>query len=309
MLAFVAAAGAGGAYYYYVNSPAAQTAQIEASNATKADFQKVYDAIADKMVEDDDYDDGSYGPVLLRLAWHSSGTYNKDVNKFGSSGGTMRFNTEAAHPANNGLVNARNFLQPIHAKFPWISTGDLYTLGGVVAVQELGGPTIPWKRGRVDEEEIASPPNGNLPDAAQGASHVRTVFNRQGFNDQEMVALIGAHALGRCHKQNSGFEGPWTFSPTVFTNDFYKNLLDEKWQIKKWDGNRQYEDVATKSLMMLPADYCLTQDKNFKKNVVAYAKDQDLFFKDFSAAFSKMLNNGVNFPEGTETWEFKTKNA
>ncbi|KAG5359756.1 Cytochrome c peroxidase [Yarrowia sp. C11] len=287
VLAFVAAAGGAGAYYYYANSPAAK---VETFNATKADYQKVYDAIADKMVEDDDYDDGSYGPVLLRLAWHSSGTYNKDDNKFGSSGGTMRFNAEASHGANNGLVNARNFLKPIQEKFPWISTGDLYTLGGVTAVQELGGPVIPWKRGR-------------------GATHVRNVFNRQGFNDQEMVALIGAHALGRCHTQNSGYEGPWTFSPTMFTNDFYKLLLDDKWQWKKWDGPKQYEDAKTKSLMMLPTDMALATDKNFKKWAVAYAKDQDLFFKDFSAAFSKMLNNGVDFPQGTEVWEFKTKHA
>lgn len=306
VIAFVAAAAGAGAYYYYANSPAAK---VETFNATKADYQKVYDAIADKMVEDDDYDDGSYGPVLLRLAWHSSGTYNKDDNKFGSSGGTMRFQPEASHAANNGLGNARDFLKPIHEKYPWISTGDLYTLGGVTAVQELGGPIIPWKRGRADEPVSNSPPDGSLPDASQGATHVRNVFNRQGFNDQEMVALIGAHALGRCHKQNSGFEGPWTFSPTMFTNDFYKLLLDDKWQWKKWDGNPQYEDVKTKSLMMLPTDMALATDKNFKKWAVAYAKDQDLFFKDFSAAFSKMLNNGVDFPQGTEVWEFKPKNA
>lgn len=49
------------------------------------------------------------------------------------------------------------------------------------------------------------------------------------FNDQEIVALIGAHAVGRCHTDRSGFEGPWTFSPITFTNDFYKLLFDEKW--------------------------------------------------------------------------------
>ena len=54
-----------------------------------------------------------------------------------------------------------------------------------------------------------------------------------GFNDQEIVALSGAHALGRCHKDRSGFEGPWTFSPTVLTNDYYRLLVDEKWQWKK----------------------------------------------------------------------------
>ena len=48
------------------------------------------------------------------------------------------------------------------------------------------------------------------------------------FNDQEIVALAGAHALGRCHTDRSGFDGPWTFSPTTFTNAFYSLLMDEK---------------------------------------------------------------------------------
>ncbi len=60
-----------------------------------------------------------------------------------------------------------------------------------------------------------------------------------GFNDQEIVALLGGHALGRCHANRSGFDGPWTFSPTVVTNDFYKLLLDSKWEWKKWDGPKQ----------------------------------------------------------------------
>lgn len=72
------------------------------------------------------------------------------------------------------------------------------------------------------------------------------------FNDQEIVALAGAHALGRCHTDRSGFDGPWTFSPTTVTNDFYTLLLDEKWVWKKWSGPKQLEDKKTKSLMMLP---------------------------------------------------------
>jgi len=51
---------------------------------------------------------------------------------------------------------------------------------------------------------------------------------------------------------SSGFEGPWTFSPTSFTNEFYKLLLSEKWQWRKWNGPKQFEDKKTKSLMMLP---------------------------------------------------------
>ncbi len=61
----------------------------------------------------------------------------------------------------------------------------------------------------------------------------------------EIVALIGAHALGRCHPDRSGFQGPWTFSPTVFTNGFFTELLDKKWVEKKWKGPKQFVDKET----------------------------------------------------------------
>jgi len=100
------------------------------------------------------------------------------------------------------------------------------------------------------------------------------------FNDQEIVALSGAHALGRCHRDRSGFEGPWTFSPTTVTNDYFTLLFNESWVWKKWDGPKQLEDKKTKSLMMLPTDYVLVQDKSFKKYAKQYAESQDLWFKE-----------------------------
>ena len=72
------------------------------------------------------------------------------------------------------------------------------------------------------------------------------------FNDQEIVALSGAHALGRCHTDRSGFEGPWTFSPVTVSNAYYQLLLDEKWVWRSWDGPKQLQDKSTRSLMMLP---------------------------------------------------------
>lgn len=101
------------------------------------------------------------------------------------------------------------------------------------------GPNIPFRPGRSDKDVASCTPDGRLPDASKTQDHIRDIFYRMGFNDQEIVALIGAHALGRCHSNRSGFEGPWTFSPTVLTNDFYNLLLNEKWQYKKWDGPKQ----------------------------------------------------------------------
>ena len=61
--------------------------------------------------------------------------------------------------------------------------------------------------------------------------HIRDIFYRMGWNDQEIVALSGAHALGRCHPDRSGFKGPWTPSPTLMTNDYFKRLLNEKYSL------------------------------------------------------------------------------
>lgn len=170
--------------------------------------------------------DGSLAPVILRLAWHASGTYDKDTKTGGSNYATMRFPGEGNHGANKGLQYARDYMETIKKQFPWISYGDLWTLGGVVAVQETGGPTIPWRPGRIDGFEIHQTPDGRLPDATQGSKHLRDIFYRMGFNDREIVALAGAHALGRCHPDRSGFDGPWTFSPVTFSNQFYDVSCD-----------------------------------------------------------------------------------
>jgi cytochrome c peroxidase len=143
------------------------------------------------------------------------------------------FEPEALHGANNGLKVARDLLEPIKAKYPDLSYGDLWTLAGVAAVQELGGPTIPWRPGRVDGVSAEScTPDGRLPDATKKQDHIRDIFYRMGFDDQEIVALTGAHALGRCHPDRSGFDGPWSEQPTVFSNEYFKVISERKW-VKK----------------------------------------------------------------------------
>ncbi|TFY73415.1 hypothetical protein EWM64_g10597 [Hericium alpestre] len=313
LFAGLGAAAVGGiAYYFYTSSDSVKSGVQAAKVAvnfvpSKEDYQKVYNRIADHF-DADDYDDGSFAPVLFRLAWHSSGTYDKDSKTGGSNHATMRFEPESLHGANAGLHVARGIMEKIKSEFPWISYGDLWTLGGVAAIQEMGGPKVNWRAGRIDGQAQDATPDGRLPDAAQGADHLRNVFYRMGFNDQEIVVLSGAHAVGRCHPDRSGFSGPWTFSPTTFTNDYYRHLLDEKWVWKKWNGPKQYVDKATGNLMMLPTDYALVQDKNMKKWVKAYADDQELFFKDFAAVVSRLFELGV--PESqfvtSEPWHLKT---
>ena len=219
----------------------------------------------------------------------------------------MRFAPESDHGANAGLKHARDFLEPIKAKFPWITYSDLWTLAGSAAIQELGGPQIPWRPGREDKDVAACTPDGRLPDATQGQRHIRDVFERMGFDDREMVALIGAHALGRAHTDRSGFDGPWDFSPTVFTNEFFRLLVEEKWNQRKWNGPAQFTDKSTSTLMMMPTDIALIKDKGFKPHVERYAKDNDAFFKEFSEVYVKLLELGVPFQSKPEDrYVFKT---
>jgi len=248
------------------------------------------------------YDDGSYGPLLVRLAWHASGTFDKGDSSGGSgSGASMRFGPEAEWGANAGLKVARDLLEPLKAKYPAVSYADLWSLAGAVAIEALGGPHIQWRPGRRDVDSAKHVPlnDGRLPDANKGADHLRAIFGRMGFNDQEIVALSGAHALGRGHADRSGYDGPWTNSPTVFSNDFFVQLVETKWTPRQWKGPLQYTDPSGK-LMMLPSDLALVQDAAMKKHVEAYAKDEALFFKDFAAAFQKLEELGVKFPEKPE---------
>jgi len=274
---------------------------LQASAGTP-DYKAIRAKIA-KIIEDEP----SHGPLLIRLAWHASGTYDKVTKTGGSNGATMRFPPEAEHGANAGLHVARNLLESVKKAHPEISYSDLWTLAGAVAVEELGGPEVKWRPGRTDKADgTHCTPNGRLPDADKGnpeatAKHVRDIFYRMGFNDREIVALVGAHSLGRAHTDRSGYDGPWTFDPLSFTNEFFRLLIEVKWTPKKWNGPLQFTDPTGK-LMMLPADLVFVQDPEFRKYTELYAKDQDLFFKDFAKAFQKLEELGTGVGGGWFSW-------
>jgi len=120
------------------------------------------------ILENYDYDDGSIGPVLVRLAWHASGTYCDKTKTGGCTGATMRFAPEKTDDANAGLEHARAFLEPIKEQFPDVSWSDLWVFAGLVALEEMQGPHIRMRWGRRDEDERTDkiPPNGRLPDAS-----------------------------------------------------------------------------------------------------------------------------------------------
>ncbi len=184
-------------------------------------------------------DYGHYGPLFIRMAWHSAGTYRTADGRGGASSGTQRFAPLNSWPDNASLDKARRLLWPIKQKYgPALSWADLMILAGNVAIESMGGPTFGFGGGRVDlwepeediywgpesewlgdkrysgDRELAKPlaavqmgliyvnpegPNGE-PDPMASGRDIRETFARMAMNDEETVALTaGGHTFGKCH--------------------------------------------------------------------------------------------------------------
>jgi catalase (peroxidase I) len=186
-------------------------------------------------------------------------------------------------------------LSDIKAKYPKMSNADFWSLSAVVAIKEMGGPDIPWRAGRSDSSSHKdSVEDGRLPDATQGCPHLRSVFHRMGLTDQEIVVLSGAHAVGSCHADRSGFIGPWTADPLTFSNAYFVNLVKMKWsKASQKDGKTVYKTDSDKNIIMLPSDIALLTDEKMVPWVELYAADEKRFFADFAVAFAKLQELGV----------------
>ena len=183
-------------------------------------------------------DFGHYGGLMVRMAWHSAGTYRITDGRGGAGGGQQRFAPLNSWPDNVLLDRARRLLWPIKQKYGRkISWADLYVLAGNAALESMGFKTFGYAGGRADEweprelfwgpegtwlgderysgeRELAEPlaavqmgliyvnpegPNGN-PDPVAAAKDIRETFFRMAMNDEETVALIaGGHTFGKTH--------------------------------------------------------------------------------------------------------------
>ncbi|MEV0453516.1 catalase/peroxidase HPI [Streptomyces sp. NPDC050600] len=184
-------------------------------------------------------DFGNYGPLMIRMAWHSAGTYRVSDGRGGAGGGQQRFAPLNSWPDNASLDKARRLLWPVKKKYgKAISWADLMILTGNVALETMGFETFGFGGGRVDEwepdedvywgpetewlgderysgdRELENPlaavqmgliyvnpegPNGN-PDPIAAARDIRETFARMAMNDEETVALIaGGHTFGKTH--------------------------------------------------------------------------------------------------------------
>ena len=184
-------------------------------------------------------DFGHYGPLFIRMAWHSAGTYRTSDGRGGGGSGNQRFPPLSSWPDNVGLDKARRLIWPIKQKYGRkISWADLMILAGNVALESMGFKTFGFAGGREDiwepekdvywgsekkwledkrysgNRDLENPlaavqmgliyvnpegPNGN-PDPVAAARDIRETFARMAMNDEETVALIaGGHTFGKTH--------------------------------------------------------------------------------------------------------------
>jgi catalase-peroxidase len=206
------------------------------------DYEALKKDLTELLTKSQDWwpaDFGNYGPLFIRMAWHSAGTYRIADGRGGANQGQQRFAPLNSWPDNVNLDKARRLLWPIKQKYGnKISWSDLMILTGNVALESMGFKTIGFAGGRADvwepamevywgsegkwlenkryskdrelEDKLAAVqmgliyvnpegPNGN-PDPVAAAIDIRETFARMGMNDEETVALIaGGHTLGKCH--------------------------------------------------------------------------------------------------------------
>ncbi|DBB14327.1 TPA: hypothetical protein ACH3X3_004639 [Trebouxia sp. C0006] len=246
-------------------------------------------------------------PLMIRLAWHDSGTYDKNISSFperGGANGSVRFKPECDHAANAGVINLVHMMNEIKQHHPQVSFADTFQLAAALSIEEAGGPKIPLRFGRVDVgEQTGCAKEGRLPGgggpypdgAPDAATHLRNVFYRMGLNDQEIVVLSGAHTLGRAYPSRSGFgkdktkytdkavaEGAtiggssWTKEWLKFDNSYFKGL-------------KQQDD---EHLLVLETDGVLMTDPKFRPWAIKYAEDEKLFFGDYAKAQVKLSELG-----------------
>ena len=209
---------------------------------SKLDLEAVKRDLRELMRDSKDWwpaDFGHYGPLFIRMAWHSAGTYRLQDGRGGGNTGNQRFAPVNSWPDNVNLDKARRLLWPVKKKYgDAISWADLIILAGNVALEDMGFETLGFGGGRVDiwepeedtwwgpesewlgdqrhgpDGEVENPlaavqmgliyvnpegPGGE-PNILAAAADIREIFARMGMDDEETVALIaGGHAFGKCH--------------------------------------------------------------------------------------------------------------
>ncbi|MCA3554445.1 catalase/peroxidase HPI [Aestuariivirga sp.] len=354
---------------------------------SRIDYAALKKDLAALMTQSQDWwpaDYGHYGPLFVRMAWHSAGTYRTGDGRGGAGNGTQRFAPLNSWPDNTNLDKARRLLWPVKQKYGnQLSWADLMILAGNVAMETMGFKTFGFGGGRADvwepeediywgnedtwlgdkrytgDRELENPlaavqmgliyvnpegPNGK-PDPVAAARDIRETFARMAMNDEETVALIaGGHTFGKTHGAGpatnvgpepeaadisaqglgwmskyksgkggdaitSGLEGPWTSTPTKWSNDYFDNLFSYEWELTKspagaWQWKPkdiQPDDMApdaadpTKKVpvMMLTTDLALKADPAYEKISRFYRENPDTFADAYARAWFKLTHRDM----------------
>jgi cytochrome c peroxidase len=191
---------------------------------------------------------------------------------------------------------ALDLLQPIYDKFDGLSWADLIVVAGTEALEHAGGPHMCFCGGRTDAS-AGTVSDGYLKPTLDGSVNNTILQLKQaalvmGLTPREMTVLNGGgHSLGMMHQGRSGYTGAWTSNPTKLSNSFFSTLLSETWEpyTVPHTGMQQYK-AAGKELYMLETDMMFKWDAEFLAISQDYAGDNQLFLKEFSAAWTKMMN-------------------
>jgi catalase-peroxidase len=330
-------------------------------------------------------DFGHYGPLFIRMAWHSAGTYRTGDGRGGGGRGQQRFPPLSSWPDNVNLDKARRLLWPIKQKYGQkISWADLMILAGNVALESMGFKTFGFAGGREDvwepdqdvywgaedkwlggekrysgERDLENPlaavqmgliyvnpegPNGN-PDPVAAAQDIREVFARMAMNDEETVALIaGGHTFGKTHGAGpathvgpepeaadiedqglgwkssfgkgkggdaigSGLEGIWTNTPTKWSNNFFRILFNNEWELTKSPAGAYqwtpkggaaagtvpdaHDPTKRHPPGMLTTDLSLRFDPVYEKISRRFMENPDQFADAFARAWFKLTHRDM----------------
>jgi catalase-peroxidase len=329
-------------------------------------------------------DFGHYGPLFIRMAWHSAGTYRTGDGRGGAGAGQQRFPPLNSWPDNVNLDKARRLLWPIKQKYGRkISWADLMILAGNVALESMGFKTFGFAGGRADvwepeeavywgsentwlgdkrysgDRKLENPlaavqmgliyvnpegPNGN-PDPVAAAKDIRETFARMAMNDEETVALIaGGHSFGKTHGAgpashvgpepeaagieeqglgwkssfgtgkggdtiSSGLEVTWTNTPTKWSNNFFRILFENEWELTKspagahqWKpkGNAgagtvpdAHDKTKRHAPAMLTTDLSLRFDPAYEKISRRFYEHPDQLADAFARAWFKLTHRDM----------------
>lgn len=249
--------------------PAAAAAEVGPRFLTPAEQAAVEKAFTETLPK-------IKAPVCLRLVFHDFGPYKLDG--LGGANASIRF--ELKRPENFGLNRGWNVISATMDKLKGtaaegrVSYADLIALGGAHAVKITGGPVMQVPVGRVDATE-ADPP-GRMPGEDATAEQLLEVMAASGISPKEFLALCGSHTLG-----SKGYGDPLTFD-----NTYYKTLLKKPWEDK---NDPMGEHIG------IPTDHVLPYNQVCLPIIEEYAADQDLFLRDFEAAYLKMSSLGARW--------------